>query len=1153
MPGDYSRISDKPPKRFSALFIQQGRVQLDADWNESVDILRRRIREQANDVFGQAAVPQATTPDAFAISYTAGSGGAPDLVIAPGRLYVDGILAECFVNEAITPVTYSQQPFWPNPTPALASLTGSALVYLDVWEREITAIEDPSIVDSALNGIDTGTRLQAVWQVKLMAPPAGSSTISCLSDFSSLFPPSGCRLSTQTVPPAQAPDPCQIAASGGYQGIDNRLYRVEVHDVSQGAPLFKWSRDNGSVATTVLTLANTAGTGSSLGSAQITVVSVGRDDDLSFHADDWVEITDDLHELSGEAGIMANITAVVASSNTLTLDRSLAGGNFNPALHAVRLRRWDQTQGLFKSTGLVQAEANTWLALENGIQVELNVVAGGAAKVGDAWVFAARVSTGLVDVLQAAPPIAIQHHYCSLATLTGLGSGTVPAPTSCRTLWPTLGTDGSCACTVCVDAAAHNSGTATIQQAIGQVSKTGGVVCLGPGTFVLGATPVAIASAASVELRGTGPATVLASNAPAALAINDAVNIAVSDLAIQCAAVAVGNNPPPPVLAGISVDDVLGVTIERCVIGAAIAFAGAAPVTTGPTTNPAGAPVSIGVGINLAGFVGAASIRDNSIVADYGLVSYDPGTVAGKATGFVAGDSASQAQAAFSDLEIADNLFLTSLAAITMGSAIAISDTRINGNSIVSGVDGIMFYAVAPVDPLRIVGNDIGAGNQGLLIGCDNSEIFDNLIVGPGSTPSPPAGGIGIEASPSLGSVRCAIERNRISGYIGGVAIQFNTAASRLTIRGNSIGDVDSGIVMSSNASATDLVIEANEISSVGAVSTATTLPNGFAGIVVGGAGRAVVRNNTLLNIGAANSSGSAQIVGIQIVNSTTVSVVENEIGALGSTSSATATTYGIWVTPPFDDVRVIGNRIGLVQPVSANSRVGPYSAIAVYRWTELGAAVLNLSSLASVLNLRPMTDLAPAAASRIVEDRAAAAAGTAAPAPAPAPTPAAAPIAAATTAAALAAAGKQRVLLSAIGNQLLTTTPDFTPSDTAGQQNAEVSGNVVDVVPSNSPLIRVEVSGACTLAGNRVAFVGSPSLTKPVQLPSGISSASAIVAQAAALVASNNFVNAYSGVAGIVISASNSGIAIGNLCTTGITYQGVLVGNWNTVNNGGA
>ena len=43
MTGDYTRFSFDPRKRYSGVLMQQGRVQLDSDWNEEIDILRRRI------------------------------------------------------------------------------------------------------------------------------------------------------------------------------------------------------------------------------------------------------------------------------------------------------------------------------------------------------------------------------------------------------------------------------------------------------------------------------------------------------------------------------------------------------------------------------------------------------------------------------------------------------------------------------------------------------------------------------------------------------------------------------------------------------------------------------------------------------------------------------------------------------------------------------------------------------------------------------------------------------------------------------------------------------------------------------------------------------------------------------------------------------
>ena len=44
MSGDHTRFTFDPLKRYSGVLMQQGRVQLDSDWNEEIDILKRRIR-----------------------------------------------------------------------------------------------------------------------------------------------------------------------------------------------------------------------------------------------------------------------------------------------------------------------------------------------------------------------------------------------------------------------------------------------------------------------------------------------------------------------------------------------------------------------------------------------------------------------------------------------------------------------------------------------------------------------------------------------------------------------------------------------------------------------------------------------------------------------------------------------------------------------------------------------------------------------------------------------------------------------------------------------------------------------------------------------------------------------------------------------------
>ena len=85
---------DLSRKQFNALddyfgvVMQQGRVQLDADWNELVDQFTRRMRAESLDTFGGAVVPR-VTPDGFLVS-----GPVTAFEIGPGRIYVDGLLAE---------------------------------------------------------------------------------------------------------------------------------------------------------------------------------------------------------------------------------------------------------------------------------------------------------------------------------------------------------------------------------------------------------------------------------------------------------------------------------------------------------------------------------------------------------------------------------------------------------------------------------------------------------------------------------------------------------------------------------------------------------------------------------------------------------------------------------------------------------------------------------------------------------------------------------------------------------------------------------------------------------------------------------------------------------------------------------------------------
>jgi hypothetical protein len=496
MAGDYTRFTFDPHNRYSSVLMQQGRVQLDSDWNEQARLIDRRVRVQAQDTFGFEWVPENTTPDAFRL--TAMAGPPVDFALGVGRMYVRGLLAEIFEGE--TP-TYLVQPFYPDPPPLPAN--GPAIAYLDVWEREITYIDNEALLEIALGGPDTATRKQVVWQAKIQA----LDDAACDTDLDALFPPSAGRLTTQAFAPPPSNDPCILSPTGGYRGLENRLYRVEVHTPGGlGTARFMWSRDNASIVSRVRDITSSAA------ETTLHVDRIGRDGVLRFAAGDWVEVTDDHRELMGESGEIAQIAAPPdEAALTITLDRVIpqgAGRAFGGNADEIRgrhtkIKRWDQTvsNSTDPGSGVSQVDAASGLIpittnpieLEDGVRVRFALAGAGEFHIGDYWVFAARTADGSVELLDEAPPRGILHHYAHLGVITDLTGGTDPE--DCRNLQPEC--CGGC-CTVNVEPGE------SIQAAIDSLPDIGGCVCLKNGEHLITA-PIVIGRS-NVMLIGEAPA-----------------------------------------------------------------------------------------------------------------------------------------------------------------------------------------------------------------------------------------------------------------------------------------------------------------------------------------------------------------------------------------------------------------------------------------------------------------------------------------------------------------------------------------------------------------------------------------------------------------------------------------------------------------------
>ncbi len=415
MKGDFTRSTWKPEKRYSGVRQQQGRVQLDADWNEQVDIDTYLRETSLGDLIGLCGAP--LTGGGFKVGL---ADDGTDLTLSAGRLYVDGILCELGQDTTYTAQLAGLDPAHAadlkQPLPRVTE-AGSYFVFADVWQRHVTALEDPGIRETALGGPDTATRTQTFWQVKLIAVDAGShclSTPRAWQDATAV--PTG-RLRARTHPGEPPREPCIVPASAGYTRLENQLYRVEVH---QGGALgagatFKWSRDNGSVVTEWLSLDN-----ADPQKPRLTVRDTGRDKLLGFAAGQWVEVTDDVHEIQGNPGRLAKILDV--QGNVLTLDLPTL-----PALQQAdfpvhpKVRRWDSGA----EAAIAQPAGNDgWLALEGGIEVHFEA---GTYRTGDYWLIPARAFigefSGDIEWPQeggnpvAVTPHGVEHHYCKLAVV----------------------------------------------------------------------------------------------------------------------------------------------------------------------------------------------------------------------------------------------------------------------------------------------------------------------------------------------------------------------------------------------------------------------------------------------------------------------------------------------------------------------------------------------------------------------------------------------------------------------------------------------------------------------------------------------------------------------------------------------------------------
>ena len=547
---DLSRDAAQPLKHYAGVRIQQGRVLTDDDFNEAAALDAEGARRALIDLVGPCGSPD----DGFKVATESGSepavsGGLVDLTLKAGTIYVGGLRVE--IEEDIK---LSEQPdflFQRTADRARDAGNDGDLIYLEVWQQPVSAVEDGELFEEALGGPDTSQRVRTMARVRMVgvadttcsgawveltAQLQADSRGEWKADTAALA--NDLRLVVDFDDSGDEEDLCAPEIAEGYPGARNAAIRVQLVDPTGTglAAALTWGYDNGaplyrvSINTTVAPPRTT-----------ITFLTEPKDQAHWPLAHQHIElvplsaILDPNRELVGEGhgrcedqvggellsvghGHLAPVvTGYDPTSRTIIVDGHLpAGFNTLAAAHAgaalddegnprdfeCYLRLWDRGTDLGSDSRIGITPGVAAVTLGNtGIRVQLNGSDIGA----DAhWIIAARPHTPSQVVpwdLQHADgraPHGVTTYLCPLAVIDWTGA---PDVRDCRDTFQPLTRIKTC-CTVTVgDGEVSHGDYRSIQDAIDALPPEGGEVCVLPGTYT---DAITIRDLSDLRVHGCG-------------------------------------------------------------------------------------------------------------------------------------------------------------------------------------------------------------------------------------------------------------------------------------------------------------------------------------------------------------------------------------------------------------------------------------------------------------------------------------------------------------------------------------------------------------------------------------------------------------------------------------------------------------------------
>ncbi|NEO40717.1 MAG: hypothetical protein F6J90_32040 [Moorea sp. SIOASIH] len=415
MKGDFTRWTFDPSNRYSSVRLQQGRVLLDADWNEQLDIIAYREQYANKEIIGLNGVPDRNS---FKVEFD----NAQQIIkLAEGRCYVEGILCETVQDGYQREIT--DVPGILAAEGAETANPGDFLVYLEVWQHHITAIEDQDLLEPALGGPDTTTRTETYWQLKAQE----------------LTEKEQWRHEWKTLL-SENQQKGKLKVKSG-TALPNDLYRVEIHQVADNVDdtTFKWARNNASMAAKVTKI-------------ETHKVTVLKNNQIQFPEEQgkewWIEITDEDRVKAGEPGFFLKVDHVGESNDGLILTINQDTWNqeeidqLNPDEKITTVRIWEANAREIKFLS-EEEENQDFIELEKGLQVKFVHTGNEKYRTGDYWLIPTRSQQEVVWPADNKEPDGIVYHYCPLAIVNYNDNPTPPTLhwtvlQDCREIFPAL-------------------------------------------------------------------------------------------------------------------------------------------------------------------------------------------------------------------------------------------------------------------------------------------------------------------------------------------------------------------------------------------------------------------------------------------------------------------------------------------------------------------------------------------------------------------------------------------------------------------------------------------------------------------------------------------------------------------------------------------